>query len=274
VLDALAHGYFQRALLAGLLAGAACGVVGVYVITAHLALLGVCIAHAAFAGALFSLWLGVPPLAGAVVFSLAAVALVGPVAERGRLSPDAAIGVLFSLMLGLAFVFMALTPGSRTESLGLLWGSILTVTRAELVGLGAVALVVGALVTLFYKEIQAVLCHRPVAVGVGIPAGLVFYAMLVATGLTVAVSLRSLGGLLVYSLMLNPAAAAFQLTWRLHRMLALAALFGVASCWAGLAASYWWDLPAGACAVLASCVVFAAAAAVSPKRRAPAEEAA
>jgi len=264
----LEHPYMQHALLAGLCAGISCATVGVFVVTMHLSFLGVCIAHAAFAGALMGVWLGFEPLIGALVFSLAASAVIGPLADRGDLSPDASTGIVFSLMLGLAFLFLGLTPGSRTDALSLLWGSILTVTRADLVLLVGTAALVTGLLVLFYKEIQAVLCHRQVALAVGIPATLVFYSMLFATGLTIAVSLRSIGGLLIYSLILNPAAAAFQLTFSLKRMFLLAGLFGVASCWAGLAASYLWDLPAGASIVITSSIMFAAATLLSPKRKA------
>lgn len=261
------HEYLQNAILAGLFAGVSCSLVGAFVVTMHLSFLGVCIAHAAFAGALMGVWLGFPPLAGALAFSLGASAVIGPLADRGELSPDASIGIVFSLMIGLAFLFLGLTPGSRTEALSFFWGSILTVSRQDLALLGATAVCTVLALALFNKEIHATVCHRNVAMAVGIPATLVFYAMLFATGLTIAVSLRSIGGLLIYSLVINPAASAMQLTYRFNRMLALSALFGVGACWLGLAASYFWDLPAGAAIVISSSLLFAASTALSPKRK-------
>ena len=263
----LQHQYMQNALVAGLCAGVTCSIVGVFVVTMHLSFLGVCIAHAAFAGALLGVWLRFDPLLGALGFSLLAAAMVGPLADRGELSPDTSIGIIFSLMLGLAFLFLGLSPGSRSEALSLFWGSILTVTRQDLVFLLAATVLVVVFLVLFYKEIHAVLCHRAVALAVGIPATLVFYGMLFATGVAIAVSMRSIGGLLIYCLVLNPAAAAFQLTYSFKRMLALAMVFGVVSCWAGLAASYLWDLPTGASIVITSSVIFGAATVCSPKRK-------
>lgn len=263
----LQHAYAWHALIAGCCAGVTCALAGVFVVTMHLSFLGVCIAHAAFAGGLMGVWLGFDPLIGALVFSLGVAALVGPMADRGDISPDASIGILFSLMIGLAFLFIGMVPGSRSEALNLFWGSILTVSRVDLAVLIAAAVIMAGGVTLFYKEIQAVLCHRHVAMAVGIPATLVFYGMLFATGLTIAVSLRIIGGLLIYSLVINPAAAAFQLTYNLKRMMLLACFFGMLSCWIGLAASFLWDLPAGASIVLASCTIFAAAAVFSPKKK-------
>lgn len=263
----LQYQFMQNAILAGLCGGITCAVVGVFVVTMHLSFMGVCIAHAAFAGALFALWLGFNPLIGALLFSLTAAAIIGPMADRGELNPDTSIGIVFSLMLGLAFLFMGLMPGARTEALSLFWGSILTVSRGNLIFLTAVTAVVIGLVAAFYKEIQAVICHREVALAVGIPATVIFYGLLFSTGVTITASLQSIGGLLIYSLILNPAAAAYQLTYSLKRMLIIAVAFGILSCWVGLAASYLLDIPSGASIVITSAIIFGLATAFSPKRK-------
>jgi manganese/iron transport system permease protein len=259
--------FMQNAILAGLLGGITCSVVGVFVVTMHLSFIGVCIAHAAFAGALLGVWLGFNPLIGALLFSLAAAAIIGPVADRGELNPDTSIGIIFSLMLGLAFLFMGLMHGARTEALSLFWGSILTVGQQDIIFLAATAGAIVGLVAIFYKEIQAVICHREVALAVGIPATVIFYGLLFSTGVTVTASLQSIGGLLIYTLILNPAAAAYQLTYSLKKMLLIAIAFGVVSCWAGLVASYFFDIPSGAAIVITSAIMFGLATAFSPKRK-------
>ncbi len=266
-MDIFQYHFIQNAILAGLLGGITCSVVGVFVVTMHLSFIGVCIAHAAFAGALLGLWLGFNPLIGGLLFSLAAAAIVGPVADRGELNPDTSIGIIFSLMLGLAFLFMGLMQGARTEALNLFWGSILTVGQQDIIFLAATTGVIVGLVAVFYKEIQAVICHREVALAVGIPATIIFYGLLFSTGVTITASLQSIGGLLIYCLILNPAAAAYQLTYSLKKMLLIAAAFGVISCWAGLVASYFFDIPSGASIVITSSVIFGLATAFSPKRK-------
>jgi manganese/iron transport system permease protein len=266
-MDIFQYHFMQNAILAGLLGGITCSVVGVFVVTMHLSFIGVCIAHAAFAGALLGLWLGFSPLIGALLFSLATAAIIGPVADRGELNPDTSIGIIFSLMLGLAFLFMGLMSGARTEALNLFWGSILTVGRQDIIFLAATAGAIVGLVAVFYKEIQAVICHREVALAVGIPATVIFYGLLFSTGVTITASLQSIGGLLIYTLILNPAAAAYQLTYSLKKMLVIAAAFGVISCWAGLVASYFFDIPSGASIVITSSIIFGLATAFSPKRK-------
>lgn len=266
-LSILAYHFMQNALLAGLLGGIGCSIVGVFVVMTGLAFIGTAIAHAAFAGALCGAWLGFNPLVGAFGFSLGAAGIIGPLADKGEFRPDTAIGIIFSATMGLAFLFMGLMPGPKTEGLEILWGSILAVNDTDLwVLIWTTAAVLGVTM-LFFKEFQAVMFQREVALAVGIPANAIFYLMLFLTGAVVAACLRSIGGLLVFNLILNPAAAAYQLTYDLRRMYVLAAAFGVLSAWAGLWLSYLFNLPSGATIVLVTTAVFATATPLSPKRR-------
>ncbi|MDD5093229.1 MAG: metal ABC transporter permease [Dehalococcoidia bacterium] len=266
-LSILSYHFMQNAILAALFGGVACATVGVFVVIMRLSFIGVCLSHAAFAGAMFALWAGFDPLIGAFIFSLASAAVIGPLADRGELNADTSIGIVFSLMIGLAFLFMGLIKGPKTEALNLLWGSILIVTNQDLILLGSVALVVVILVTAFYKEIQSVIFNREIALGVGIPASLVFYGLLFMTGATITVSLPTIGGLLIFSLIINPAAAAYQLTYSLKWLFFLAAALAVLSGWVGLWASYVFDVPSGATIIVVSSVVFAIATLFSPKRK-------
>jgi len=273
-LGVLSETFMQHAVLAAVLAGVSCACIGVAVVTMRLSFIGVCMSHAAFAGALLGLLIGMPPMWVAFPFSLLAAALIGPLADRAEFSPDTALGIIFSGTLGVSFVLVGLIPGPKAEALRLLWGSILTVGPASLVLLGASTLLVIALVIVFFKEIQAVIFDRRIATAVGVPAGAVFYTLLVVSGATITGALNVVGGLLVFSLIVNPAAAAYLLTYRLDRMFLIASAIGVASGLIGIAVSYWADLPSGASIVLVSTVLFAIAAALSPKRRARAAEAA
>lgn len=259
--------FMQNAILAALFGGIACGIIGVFVVLLHMPFIGVAMSHAAFAGALFGLWLGFNPIAGAFIFCLVTAAIIGPLADRGQLSPEMSLGVIFSLMLGIAFLFIGLLPNTRSEALDLLWGSILTNTRDDIIVLGVVALVIIIIVSMFFKEIQSTVFQRDVARAVGVPATAILYAILFFTGSTITVSFSSIGGLLIFSLILNPAAAAYQLTYSMKKMFLLSAVFGVLSCWIGLMFSYWLDIPSGATIVITSSVIFLVALIFSPKRR-------
>ena len=266
-LSIFGYQFMQNAILSAVLGGIACGTIGVFVVTMHMPFIGVCMSHAAFAGALLGLWLGFNPLLGAFGVSLASAAIIGPLADRGELSPETSVGVIFSLMLGLAFLFMGLMPGTKSGALELLWGSILTNTRSDVILLGVVAAVVVGLVFLFYKEFQATIFHRDMARSVGIPATVMLYGILFLTGATITVSLRSIGGLLIFSLILNPAAAAYQLTYSMKRMFLLSAGFAVLSGLIGLLMSYLFNIPSGATIVITSSAIFGIATLFSPKRK-------
>ena len=257
----------QNAILSAFLGGIACSIIGVFVVLLHMPFIGVCMSHAAFAGALLGLWLGFDPLIGAFVLSLLAAAIIGPLADRGELNPETSVGVIFSLMLGIAFLFMGLMPTTKSSALDLLWGNILTNTRGDIITLGIVAIIVVVLVTIFYKEIQATIFNRNIALSVGIPATFIIYGILFLTGATITASLRSMGGLLIFSLILNPAAAAYQLTYSMKHMFLLSAAFGVLSGWIGLLLSYIFNIPSGATIVVTSSIVFGLAAIFSPKKK-------
>ncbi|MDO9332991.1 MAG: metal ABC transporter permease [Dehalococcoidales bacterium] len=266
-LSIFGYQFMQNAMLAAFLGGIACSTIGVFVVLLHMSFIGVAMSHAAFAGALFGLLVGINPLITAFAFSLIAALVIGPLADRGELNPETSLGVIFSLMLGLAFLFMGLNPGTKSSALELLWGSILTVTHSNVMLLAVVAIIVVGLVIAFFKEIQATVFNRNIALAVGLPSTAIFYGVLFLTGATVTASLRSIGGLLIFSLILNPAAAAYQLTYNMKKMFLLAAIFGVLSGWTGLFFSYVFNLPSGATIVVTSSVIFMLSALFSPKRK-------
>ena len=266
-LSIFGYQFMQNAVLSVVLGGIACGTIGVFVVLMHMPFIGVTMSHAAFAGAMLGLLLGFDPLLGAFGACFIAAAIIGPLADRGELGPDTSVGIIFSLMLGLAFLFMGLMPGTKSGALEILWGSILTNTKSDVILLGVVAAVVVGLVTAFYKEFHATVFHRDMALAVGIPATVVFYGILFLTGATVTASLRPIGGLLVFSLILNPAAAAYQLTYSMKRMFFLSAGFGILSGLIGLLMSYLFNIPSGATIVITSSAIFGIATAVSPKRK-------
>jgi manganese/iron transport system permease protein len=266
-LSIFGYQFMQNAILSVFLGGIACGTIGVFVVLMHMPFIGVTMSHAAFAGAMLGLLAGFDPLLGAFGACFITAAIIGPLADRGELSPDTSVGIIFSLMLGLAFLFMGLMPGTKSGALEILWGSVLTNTKGDVMLLGVVAAVVIGLVVAFYKEFQATVFHRDMALAVGIPATAIFYGILFLTGATVTASLRPIGGLLVFSLILNPAAAAYQLTYSMKRMFLLSAGFGVLSGWIGLLMSYLFNIPSGATIVITSSAIFGIATAISPKKK-------
>ncbi len=266
-MELLGYAFFQRALFACLLAGIACGTIGVWIVIMKISFIGVAVSHAAFAGALLALLTGQPVVPVSFLFSLLACAVLGPVSDRGRLHPETSIGILFSSTLGLAFLFMGMLPEGRSQGLNLLWGSVLTVSTGDVALLAVTCVLVVLCALLFYKEMQSVIFNRELAKASGIAASLFFYLLLFLTGATVSTTLKSVGGLLVFAFIVNPAASAYQLTFSLKKMYFLSVLFAVLSGWLGLLAASLFSVPAGACIVLASSLIFVLSAVFSPKRQ-------
>ncbi len=249
-----------------MLGGLVCGIVGVWVVMMEIPFVGVAMSHAAFAGSIAGLMLGINPLVSALLFCLVASLAIGPVAERSDLAPSVSLGIIFSLVLGLAFLGLGLLRGPRSEALSLIWGNILLVSSQDLILMAVVAVVILLFLFLFYKETCALLYNREIARAVGIPERAFFFVMLALSGLVVTANLSTVGGLLIFSLIVNPPSAAFQLTYRLKTMYLLSVLFSVLSCLVGLVVSWLTDAPAGAVIIITSSVIFGVALLVSPKR--------
>ena len=259
--------FLQKALGMALIGGGACGVAGVFVVLWRIGFIGICISHAAFAGALVGLWAGVPPMVGGLAGSLGAASLIGPLADKPAFTPDAAVGVIFSVMLSLAMLALGLLPGSRIEGLSFIWGSLLTVTDLDLILMSGAALFLGIFIFLFFKEISATISQRRSAEAAGVPVRTVFYACILLLGFIIAIALKAIGGLLIYSLIITPAITALQLTYSLKWMFVLAGAFGALSSAFGLWLSYYWALPSGAAIVLTATSFMALSLFFSPKRK-------
>jgi manganese/iron transport system permease protein len=257
----------QHSLAGAVLGGASCGLAGVFVILMRIPFIGVAMAHAAFAGALLGLLFGGNPLLFAILFSLAAAFLIGPLADKFEMDPNISIGIIFAGVLGIAFLCMGFIKGPRTEALQFLWGNILTISGADIWFMAVLLMLIILFIALLFKEITAVLFNRELALASGLPAQALFYAMLVLSSLVVSLSLNTIGGLLIFSLIINPAAAAYQLTYRLKLMFLLSAAFGVLASIAGLLCSYFFNAPSGAVIIMVSSAIFILALICTPKRK-------
>lgn len=270
--------FWMPVLIAGLIAGASSGLLSVYIVGMRIPFLGVCVAHAALAGAVFGALAGLegqlmllPALGGAVVTALA-LGLLDP--STWHMDTNVIMGLLFSVTMGLAFVgfgLFAIVGRSDNEVRSLLWGSLnfCRWSDVKLMALASGALAVFLVV--FYKEMRAILFSRTEAAASGIHATAVWTGFLVLTAAVMTVNFQTVGGLMIYSLITNPAAAAFQLVRGCGRSMVLAALLGAASGLGGFLIAAATDLPSGAVIVLfsSSLVVIAAAFARWARRGKP-----
>ena len=253
--------FFYMVIIAGAIAGASTSLLGVYIVGMRMPFIGTCISHAAMAGTIFAIAAGINGTVGAIVFSMAtslSLTMLRP--EKLRVDTNVGLAILFSLMLGLTFLGMGLVEGSRAEVLGLLWGSILFVRETTVFVIAAMTCMLMVFCVLFNKELKTILFSRAMAAATGVHETVVYGLFLALCGLILSVNLKIIGGLMIFSLMINPAAAAYQIC-RGHKAVVLTAtLLGMFTAIAGFLFSFYFDLPTGACIVVVSAVVFALAA--------------
>jgi manganese/iron transport system permease protein len=254
--EILSYNYLQNALMGSILAGVGLGIVGVWVVLLRIPFVGVAISHAAFAGSVIGLLFGVNPVMMAIVFSLLASILIGPIAEKSGLEANVIIGIIFSLFLGVAFLGLGMIKGSKAEAFNLIWGSILTLSRINIYLNAGVTFLVIVFLLIFGKEIKAVFYNREVAMASGIPEKFIFFSLLFLSGFVICLNLNTIGGILIFSLLINPPSAARILTHNLSKMYLLSILFGIISCLCGLLFSYIFRAPAGATIIIVSSLIF------------------
>lgn len=241
-------------IAAAVLGGASAGALGAVVVGLRMPFLAVFTAHAALAGALVADLFELPqrPVAFAAAL-LGALALARLMQDRD-LDPNAALGTLFSLALGIAFLAMGLSPGPRAGALGLLWGSLLFVGRSQVTAIAVAGIVLAATLVVFDREIRALLFSRGLARHL-VAAGPLTVVLMVAAAGVISVNLETVGGLFLYSLVTSPAVAAARLARSYRGAVLGAAALGAASALAGFAAAWRFDLPVGACIVIAASLV-------------------
>jgi manganese/iron transport system permease protein len=267
LVDILGYPPIQRAVIACILCGASCSLLSVFVVLMKMPLIGVSMSHAAFAGAVLGMLLGFNPLFSGFVLCLLTAAVLGPLADRTDLAPENLLSIIFSLLMGVAFLGMGILTRTKAGALNLMWGSLLSLSIADVVVLAAITAVLLIFILLFFKEIHTVLFNRRLAALSGVPERLIFYALLFLTGAVVSSNLATVGGLLIFALLVQPGATALQLTYNLKHFFLISAAAGIGACLSGLVVSYIFDLPSGASVVLMATAIFTAAYFFSPKRR-------
>jgi len=261
--------YFYLVIAAGLIAGASTGLLGVYIVGMRIPFIGTCISHAAMAGFIYGGFLtfknasltSISPMLGGITASLiAALSLAAIRPEKSRLDTNVGLAIVFCLMLGLTFLGLGLNQGSRSEMLGLLWGNILFTDMPGTITIAVMALALVIFSILFNKELKVLLFSRAVAAAIGIHEGFVYCLFLILCGVILAVNLPLIGGLMIFSLITCPAAAAYQICTGHKSVVFTSTIFGMLSALVGFLVSYYLNLPTGACIVIVATVIFALAA--------------
>ena len=250
--------FMQTGLLAAVLVGVTCAVLGVYVVLRSMAFIGDALAHTILPGLVAAYLLGLNLLGGAVVAGVATALGIGWLSRRGTLREDTAIGVTFTGMFALGILLMSTADSFRDFS-DMLFGNVLGIVLGDLVLISVLALLVLAFLFLFHKELELTSFDPVHAEAMGLGADKVRYGLLVLLSLTVVAGIQAVGVVLISALLITPAAAASLVTNSLPRMMAISATVAVFSGVAGLYASYFFDVASGAAIVLSCTACFGVA---------------
>jgi manganese/iron transport system permease protein len=262
----LQYPFMVRGVLAALMVGTLCAIVGTYVVLRGMAFFGDALAHAILPGVAIAFLMGVDLLWGALLMGLLTAVGIGYLSQRGQVKEDTAIGITFAACLALGVALLSTMRSYSVDLTHILFGNVLGVSPANLwltAGLGLGVLVA---VVLLYKELLVVSFDPILAATLRLPTGALNYLLLLLIALTVVVSLQTVGVGLVVAMLVTPAATAYLLTRRLWHMMILGAIIGAVSAVVGLYLSFYVNIASGAAVVLVCTAFFAVAFLFAPRR--------
>lgn len=253
----LEYAFFQNALLGCLLASVLCGIVGTYIVTRRLVFISGGITHASFGGIGLGVCLGLNPVLSAMVFAVASACGVQWVSTRGSVREDSAIALFWTFGMSVGIICCFLTPGFMPDLPSYLFGSVLTISRSDLLLLSSVTALVVLLFALMWRTLVAVSFDPVFARSRRLPVSLIEYVMMVIIAVTIVSTLRLVGVVLAISLLTVPQMSANLFTFDYRRMMLLSILFGVVYSVLGLTIAYWINVPSGASIIFVSIVGYA-----------------
>jgi len=244
VQELLRYAFMQHAYEAGTVVALSAGVIGYFVVLRSLSFAAHALSHIGFAGATGAVLLGAAPIVGLLAFTMSAGAVMGALGQRLR-GRDVTIGLVMAWSLGLGLLFTALYKGSAGLAIGILFGQIFGITSDEV----AVTFVAGSLTVLalvvVYRPLLFATLDEEVAEAKGVPVRGLSIAFMVILAIAVSEAVQVVGVLLIFALIVAPAAIAERFTTRPSRGVLLSAALAVLFTWGGLTVAYYFPYPVG-----------------------------
>ena len=244
--DILQYNYLSNTVIACVLSGITCGIIGTYIVARRMVFLCGGITHASFGGLGIAFYLGANPILGATIFAILSALGIEWSNSRSKIRPDSAIGMVWGIGMAIGAFFIALRPGYTSGDMAnFLFGSILTVTNSDIIALAilTIILIIGA--SLWHRPIMFIAFDRNFAEASGVPTKAISCAMAVVTALTIVFSIRTMGIVLLISLLTMPIVTANLLFKNYKQIAPAAALIAVIAGIAGITLSYYAEVPSG-----------------------------
>ncbi|MDD3948428.1 MAG: metal ABC transporter permease [Anaerolineaceae bacterium] len=242
--------FMRNALLASMWISLACGIVGTLVVLNRIVSLSGGIAHAAYGGVGLAYYLGQDPMLGALLFSTVSALVMGTAHRKSKTGADTLIGVMWSIGMAVGIIFISLTPGYKANLMSYLFGSILAVSSNDLKLMALIAFVVLAFVILSYRSLLAISYDETFSTVRNVQVNLIYLSMLVLIGLTVVVSMRMVGLILVIALLSIPPAVARVFLKDMRGIMLLSFILSAIFCALGLVISFLTNIQTGPVIIL------------------------
>ncbi len=256
LLEPLTYQFMQRGLLASVIVGVLCAVMGTYVVLRGMAFLGDAMAHAILPGVAIAYIFKGDLLIGAGVAAVAVALIIGLFSKGGAVKEDTAIGIMFAAALSLGVALISTMQTYAVDLSHILFGNVLGVSPSDLWLIGGLSFAILLTVSLLFKPFLVISFDPVLAATLRLPAELLRNLMLVLLALTVVVSLQTVGVSLAAAMLVTPAATAYLLTRRLLPMMLVSAVVGALSSIIGLYLSYYFNIVSGSAIVLTATLFF------------------
>ncbi len=261
MLEALSYSFIQNALIAGVLISICAGIIGSLIVVNRMVFLAGGIAHTSYGGIGMAIYFGLPIFFGASVFAVGAALILASISLKQKNRIDTFIGLIWAVGMAIGVLFIDLTPGYNVDLMSYLFGSILAVSRDDLLFISILLLIILFITIFWYRDILAVSYDSEYAYLRGVHVKSFYTLILVLSALTVVVSIKIVGLILVIALLTIPVYIAEKLSSTLGGMMSISALLSVCFTLVGLYFSYIYDLTSGASIILVaalSLIVFLA----------------
>jgi len=259
-------GFMQRALVASIIVGVVCAIIGCYIVLRSMAFLGDALAHAILPGVAVAYLAGANLLAGALIAGVIVAVGISYVSRAGTIKEDTAIGIFFAAALALGVVLISTMDTYAVDLTHVLFGNVLGVSTVDLWITAGLAVAVLVAIALLYKRLLVVSFDPILGQTLGLRTNLLRTGLFLMLAATIVVSLRTVGVALVAAMLVTPPAAAYLLTRRLPAMMAVSALIGIVSAIGGLYVSYYLNVASGGAMVLVATGIFLVAFLFAPAR--------
>lgn len=253
------YGFIQRALIAGTAVGILCSLLGVFLVLRRLSLIGDGLAHATFGSIALALFMKMTPLSVAIPVVMVCALGILRLTERFRLNGDAAIGIVSSLGIATGVLLASIAGGFNVDLFSYLFGSILSISNTEVVLSLILSALVIFLISIHFNDLFSLTFDEESAVASGINSRLVNTIFVLMAAVTVVLSMKVVGIMLISALIILPPVTALQLSKSFRATFVISSLSAVISVVSGIAISYCLDLPTGATIVIVNFILLATA---------------